>query len=134
MEFLKNLTIDHFELLVTLIVGMFASTGFWTYISNRNGKKDVRAELLIGLAHDRIIFLGLTYISRGWITGEEFENIHDYLYIPYSKMGGNGSAERIITEVKKLPIRVLSVNDAQPLRNPVPINRRIKKTTKKEKK
>jgi hypothetical protein len=67
--------------------------------------KDARTELLIGIAHDRIIFLGMLYIGRGYITQDEYENLHEYLYEPYKKSGGNGSAERIMKEVEKLPIR-----------------------------
>lgn len=57
------------------------------------------------LAHDRIIFLGMHYIERGWITQDEYENLYEYLYKPYEKLSGNGSAKRIMTEVNKLPIR-----------------------------
>lgn len=60
--------------------------------------------MLVGLAHDRIIYLGMTYIERGWITYDEYENLHDYLYKPYEQMGGNGSATRIMNEVQKLPL------------------------------
>lgn len=60
--------------------------------------------MLIGLGHDRIIQLGNEYIQRGYITSEEYENLHDYLYAPYKKLGGNGSAEQIMDKVKKLPI------------------------------
>ena len=67
--------------------------------------KDVKTEMLIGLGHDRIIFLGMSYIERGYITSDEYENLYEYLYKPYRKMGGNGSAERIMNEVQKLPIR-----------------------------
>ncbi len=28
----------------------------------------------------------------------------DYLYKPYEKMGGNGSAKKVMSEVNKLPI------------------------------
>lgn len=45
-----------------------------------------------------------TYIERGWITQDEYENLNDYLYKPYEKMGGNGSAQKIMLEVNKLPI------------------------------
>ena len=65
----------------------------------------VKSQMLIGLAHDRIIFLGMHYIERGWITQDEYENLYEYLYKPYEKLGGNGSAKRIMTEVNKLPIR-----------------------------
>lgn len=31
--------------------------------------------------------------------------VNDYLYAPYEKMGGNGSAKRMMEEVRRLPIR-----------------------------
>ena len=67
-------------------------------------KKDVRTQMLVGLGHDRIMYLGMHYIERGWITRDEYENLVDYLYKPYEMMGGNGSAKRVIEEVKKLPL------------------------------
>jgi hypothetical protein len=96
------------QTLLTVIGTIAASTGFWTWLQKRTDKKDVRTRMLIGLAHDRIIYLGMCYISRdggGWITQEEYENLNDYLYKPYEEMGGNGSAKRIMEEVRKLPIR-----------------------------
>lgn len=92
------------QTLATIVCAVVASSGFWAYIQKKHDKNDVRSQMLIGLAHDRIIFLGMTYIERGWINQDEYENLHDYLYIPYKKMGGNGSAERIMQEVDKLPI------------------------------
>jgi hypothetical protein len=67
--------------------------------------------MIIGLGHDRIVQLGMFYLERkddngqAWITRDEYENLHDYLYVPYAKLGGDGSAERVMNEVKKLPIR-----------------------------
>ena len=61
--------------------------------------------MLIGLGNDRIMALGEIYIHRGSITTDEYENLYNYLYIPYKKLGGNGSAERIMAEVKKLPLK-----------------------------
>ena len=46
----------------------------------------------------------MSYIERGEITRDEYENLHDYLYVPYQKMGGNGSAARVMAEVEKLKI------------------------------
>ena len=60
--------------------------------------------MLIGLAHDRIVWLGMQYVDRGWITQDEYENLYEYLYKPYEKMGGNGSAKRIMQAVNNLPI------------------------------
>lgn len=61
--------------------------------------------MLVGLAHDRILFLGMHYVDRGFITQDEYENLHDYLYVPYEKLGGNGSAKRVMQEVDRLPIK-----------------------------
>lgn len=96
---------------ITIIGSIVATSGFWTFIQRRLDKKDVQCEMLIGLGHDRIIYLGMCYIDRGWLTQAEYENIEDYLYKPYSKMGGNGTAEKIIQQVRDLPIRNQTVED-----------------------
>lgn len=96
---------QYLEMLITVVCAVLASSGFWAYIQHRREKKDLRTQMLIGLGHDRIIYLGTKYIERGYITQPEYENLHDYLYKPYHAMGGNGSGERIMREVEKLPIR-----------------------------
>ena len=93
-----------FQILLTIFSSVLASSGLWAYITKRLEKKDVKTEMLIGLGHDRIMYLGMVYIERGYITSEEYENLYEYLYKPYEKMGGNGSAKRIMNEVNKLPI------------------------------
>lgn len=77
-------------------------------IQRHDKKKDSRtaeSDMLIGLGHDRIVYLGGKYVERGWITQDEYENLHDYLYKPYTELGGNGTAERIMREVDQLPLR-----------------------------
>ena len=96
------------QMFVTIICAVVASSGFWAFLQKKNETKDVKSQMLIGLAHDRIIFLGMSYIERGWITQDEYENLYEYLYKPYEKMGGNGSAKRIMTEVNTLPIHTPS--------------------------
>ena len=93
-----------FQILLTIFSSVLASSGMWAYITKRLEKKDVKTEMLIGLGHDRIMYLGMAYIERGYITSDEYENLYEYLYKPYEKMGGNGSAKRIMNEVNKLPI------------------------------
>lgn len=92
------------EAFVTILVSVLASSGVWAVVMKVMDKKDVRTQMLIGLGHDRIMYLGNSYITRGYITSEEYENLVDYLYKPYELMGGNGSAKRVIDEVKKLPL------------------------------
>lgn len=95
---------DKISLVITILCTALASSGFWAYIQHKSDKKDLTVQMLIGLGHDRIVELGIQYLNRGWITLEEYENLHDYLYVPYEKLGGNGSAKRIMEKVQKLPI------------------------------
>ena len=92
------------QILLTIFSSVLATSGLWAYVTKRLEKKDVKTEMLIGLGHDRIMYLGMAYIERGYITSDEYENLYEYLYKPYEKMGGNGSAKRIMNEVNKLPI------------------------------
>ena len=93
------------QIFITIISSVLASGGLWTIIQSKTEKNDSKTEMLIGLGHDRIVSLGMLYIERGYITQDEYENLNDYLYVPYRKMGGNGSAQRVMEEVDKLPIK-----------------------------
>ena len=89
---------------VTILITLIGSAGFWNYLDARRTKKSASTRLLIGIAHDRITFLGMKYVERGYITRDEYENLNDYLYEPYAEAGGNGSAKRVMEEVRKLPL------------------------------
>ena len=98
-------SINWMQVLTSVLIALVSSTGLWSYIANYRNKHDAKTRLLIGLAHDRIIYLGTKYIDRGYITPDEYENLHDYLYAPYAENGGNGSAKRVMEQVKALPIK-----------------------------
>lgn len=93
------------QTVVTVICAVVASSGFWVMLQRKLEKKDAKTRLLIGLAHDRILQSGMYYIQRRFITRDEYENLHDYLYVPYTEMGGNGSAKHIMERVDKLEVR-----------------------------
>lgn len=90
--------------IITAITTILASSGFWAFMQKKTEKKSSSNKMLLGLGHDRILDLGMKYIQRGSITADELENLVDYLYAPYKEMGGNGTAERVIMEVRKLQI------------------------------
>lgn len=92
------------QLIVTIVCSVLASSGLWALVGKRIDRNDAKTELLIGIAHDRIMFLGMSYLNRGYITKDEYENLYEYLYNPYKKAGGNGSAEHMMKQVDKLPI------------------------------
>lgn len=93
------------EAIITIVCSVLASSGVWAVVARILDNRSVKTQMLIGLGHDRICFLGMEYIKRGYIYTDEFENLHDYLYQPYAKMGGNGSAKMIMDKVAKLPIK-----------------------------
>ena len=110
------------DLILAVVFAILASSGFWAFIAvivqkhlenkySVSSRKSIEKEMLIGLAHDRILSLGMKYIQRGYITRDEYENINQYLYEPYSKLGGNGSAKKIMEELNKLPIRACLITE-----------------------
>lgn len=90
--------------ILTIFTSVLASSGLWAFLQKMYDSKDAKTKLLLGLAHDRIIYLGMSYIERGYITQDEYENLNDYLYIPYEKAKGNGSAKKVMESVRKLPL------------------------------
>lgn len=92
------------QTLVTIVCSVVASGGFWTWLQYRNEKKDNKTKLLLGLAHDRIVFLAEAYSERGYITRDEYENLHDYLYMPYHACNGNGTGDKAMAQVERLPM------------------------------
>lgn len=93
------------QMLITIAASLTASSGFWAWFMRKTDKKSATTQLLLGLAHDRIIFLGMEYLKRGWLTKDEYDDFIKYLYNPYANFGGNGLAEKIKDEVTKLPLR-----------------------------
>lgn len=95
---------DTQTMIITLVCAIFASQGFWAWIQTRNSNKSARAKLLMGLAFAEICRRAEAYIERGEITKDEYQDLEKYLYKPYRDMGGDGTAERLMNEVQKLPI------------------------------
>ena len=93
----------HIDIIVTLVVAVFGSTGFWSWISSRTKKKSAEARLLIGIAYSEIIRRSEHYIKQGYIGTDEYNELTKYLYQPYLDMGGDGTAEKLMGEVKQLP-------------------------------
>lgn len=101
--------------ILSIFLGLVVNSGIITILfkklqakmerrADESEAKDVSKKMLLGLSHDRISFLAAKYIERGSITIEEYENISKYLYDPYSKMDGNGTIQRLMKAVEKLPI------------------------------
>lgn len=93
------------EVLVTIAGAFLASSGFWAWLQSRSKKQDSSKKMLLGLGHDRILYLCEKYIDRGWISTDEYENLRTWLFEPYEEMGGNGTAKRLMAIVDNLPTK-----------------------------
>ena len=89
----------------TLVIGMIGSTGLWSFVQWLITRKSADNDLLLGLAHDRILSLCSEYIKRGDITRSEYENLSKYLYKPYIARGGNGVVKHMMEQVDRLPVK-----------------------------
>lgn len=88
-------------------------------IQRRDKKKDLaeanrsaQSRMLLGLGHDKIIYLTDKFVRRGAITLKEKRNL-EFLAKPYFEAGGNGDGKIGYDACQKLP--VISEDDAEKL-------------------
>lgn len=93
------------EIILTIIVAVFGSTGFWAWLSTRQRKKSAETKLLMGIGYSKIIDRCTEYLDRGYVSTDEYHELEHYLYQPYADMGGNGTAEKLFNDVSKLQIK-----------------------------
>ena len=107
--------------LITAVLSAVTSSGVMSliiYLLQRRDRKREREEannsamskMLLGLGHDRIIYLTDRFVRRGAITLKEKRNL-EFLYGPYAELGGNGDARIGYDACQKLP--VVSEDDAE---------------------
>lgn len=97
------------QTLITILLTVLASGGFWSFLQYRSERANNWNKLTLGLAHDRIVSLADKYIARGYITREEYENVHDYLYVPYHACRGNGTGDKAMKQIDALPMHEHSI-------------------------
>lgn len=57
-----------------------------------------------GLLHNDIIYRCKKHLIIGFVTLDDLEEL-EYLYKPYSELGGNGTAKKMMNRVYQLPIK-----------------------------
>lgn len=92
-------------LVFTGLYTVAASAGFWKFFSQRQSEKQSEIQLLLGLSRELFHIIGASYIERGWISRDEYENLVTHIYAPYKVLGGNSTADRIMEEISDLPFR-----------------------------
>lgn len=103
----------------TILLALFSAflgSGFMGFIQflitrhdNKNNKEDARIEAIAsavrGLEHDRLYYLAEKYLQKGEITTDEYNNLSEYIYKPYKQLGGNGTGDRLMGQIEKLPFK-----------------------------
>lgn len=92
------------QIILTIVTALLASSGLWAFLEKKLERNNSERELLVGIGHIELVFFGMQYLERGWITRDEYETMQD-LFEPYIKLGGNGSGAKIMKELENLPIR-----------------------------
>lgn len=111
--------------IVTAILSAVTSSGVMSLvvflIGRHDKKKEAKAmknsgesQMLLGLGHDKLIYLTDRFVRRGAISLKEKRNLK-FLYEPYARLGGNGDCKIGYEACEKLP--VVSEEDARDLDN-----------------
>lgn len=89
---------------------IFASAGFWSFVSRWLDKKSAHTRATLGICYLGVKMSCKMLLAKGWATTDEIEDIEKYIYEPYKALGGNGSAERLMNKVRELPIKEEGTN------------------------
>ena len=111
------------QMVVTAAISALTSSGVMSlviYLLQRRDKKKEKEEannsaqsrMLLGLGHDKLIYLTDKYVRRGGITLKEKRNLK-FLAEPYFDLGGNGDCKIGYDACEKL--RVISEDEAEVL-------------------
>lgn len=97
--------LDLTEIIVALLGILGVSGGFWTWVAKKRDAESATTKLIMGLALDRIVQTGSDFVDKGYVTVDEYGDFRKYLYDPYKELGGNGTADKTMVEVDKLPTK-----------------------------
>ena len=115
------------QTIITAVITALTSSGFVSlilyFLQRRDRQKEkeesmesAQAKMLLGLGHDRILYITDRLVKRGAITLKEKRNL-EYLWKPYSSLHGNGDCEIGYKACQQLP--VVSEEKAEELDNAI---------------
>lgn len=91
------------ELANPIITTLLGSSGIWMWAKTRSDRNNSEDQLLLEVAKNQLTVLGRSYLERGYITMDEYEE-YEAEYKLYSALGGNGLAKRVFKQVDELPM------------------------------
>lgn len=91
------------ELSNPILSALFGAPGIWAWAKTKADHNNAATKLALIVSKNQLIALGRTYLDRGYITMDEYEE-YEAEYNIYSVLGGNGLARRVFKQVDDLPI------------------------------
>ena len=91
------------EMANPVITTLLGSSGIWMWVKTQSDRNRSEDQLLLEVAKNQLTVLGRTYLERGYITMDEYEE-YEAEYKLYSALGGNGLAKRVFKQVDELPM------------------------------
>ena len=91
------------EMANPLITTVLSGPGIWAWAKTRTQRNDSEDRLLLHVAKNQLVTQGREYLTRGYITMDEYEE-YEAEYKVYTYLGGNGLARRIFEQVDDLPM------------------------------
>lgn len=85
------------------VTALLGGSGIWAWAKTKADNKNNATKLLLSVSRNQLITLGRSYLERGYITMDEYEE-YEAAYQIYSALGGNGLARRIFEQLDELPI------------------------------
>lgn len=92
---------------VTAVLG---GSGIWAWAKSKAERNSTADKLLLAVSRNQLIALGRTYIDRGYVTMDEYEE-YEAEYQAYSDLGGNGLARRVFEQVDELPMMPTGIDE-----------------------
>ena len=97
--------------IIIAVIGSNALFSFLQYLINRHDiryrtqsdAEKAQSNMILGLGHDKILYLTDKFMQRGCITTKEKRNLAA-LYEPYKALGGNGDCKLGYDDCMKLPV------------------------------
>lgn len=102
------------NIVTEVLLAIFVSAGFWTglwkvievIVVHKLTKPKLTPEvrLLRGIGQLELVFFGLQFKKRGYLTPDEYHTLKVEVFEPYTELGGNGLAKKMMDEIEELPI------------------------------
>lgn len=93
---------DTSTLIVTIIVAIFASSGFWDWLKTHRRKMTPYEKVTMGLGREKLNKLSKRYLKQDYIPEDEFESFKE-LGEAYIDAGGNTMVKELYQDAIELP-------------------------------